>query len=242
MMMDTFIPLVVGHLLGDFVLQSDTMVRRKAETGVLLLHALIVTVATTAVLGAVPVAALLVFITHVAIDWVKVHLMPRRGTWFLVDQGAHLVALLVIAWVFREAAWANVWVSLLWEGEAGPYRRVLAYVGGFVLCVPAGGALIGAFFHPLTEQVKEIEMEGLRHGGRYIGWLERSLIFLLLVMGYPEGIGFLFAAKSIFRFGEIKEPRQRKLAEYIIIGSFMSFGWALLSAHLTGQLLVVWVE
>ena len=51
---------------------------------------------------------------------------------------------------------------------------------------------------------------------------------LLILIGHPTGIGFLIAAKSILRFGEIKESRHRKLAEYIIIGTFLSFGWALL--------------
>jgi hypothetical protein len=38
------------------------------------------------------------------------------------------------------------------------------------------------------------------------------------------------AAKSILRFGEVREPAQRKEAEYIIIGTLMSFSWALLIA------------
>jgi hypothetical protein len=62
----------------------------------------------------------------------------------------------------------------------------------------------------------------------YIGWLERFLAMLLILIGQPTGIGFLIAAKSILRFGEIKESRHRKVAEYIIIGTFLSFGWALL--------------
>jgi hypothetical protein len=38
---------------------------------------------------------------------------------------------------------------------------------------------------------------------------------------------------SIFsglRFGEVKDPGQRMEAEYIMIGTFMSFGLAILSA------------
>ena len=48
--------------------------------------------------------------------------------------------------------------------------------------------------------------------------MERILVMLLVLMEQPNGIGFLIAAKSILRFGEIKDANQRKVAEYIIIG------------------------
>lgn len=70
--------------------------------------------------------------------------------------------------------------------------------------------------------------EGLTDGGRFIGYLERALILILVLAGQAGGVGFLIAAKSILRFGEIKDSSQRKMSEYIIIGTFMSFGWALL--------------
>jgi hypothetical protein len=56
---------------------------------------------------------------------------------------------------------------------------------------------------------------------------------VLIFINQPAGIGFLVTAKSILRFGEIKGPTQRKLTEYIIIGTFMSFGWGILIATLT---------
>jgi hypothetical protein len=64
---------------------------------------------------------------------------------------------------------------------------------------------------------------------------------LLVLIDQPTGIGFLIAAKSILRFGEIKEASQRKTAEYIIIGTFLSFGWALLIAVLTQKALKYWI-
>ena len=64
---------------------------------------------------------------------------------------------------------------------------------------------------------------------------------LLLLINQPNGIGFLLAAKSVLRFGEIKDTSQRKMAEYIIIGTFLSFGWALLISVLTQQALKYWI-
>lgn len=64
---------------------------------------------------------------------------------------------------------------------------------------------------------------------------------LLLLIGQPNRIGLPIAAKSVLRFGEIKDPNQRKVAEHIIIGTFLSFGWALLISVLTQCILKVWL-
>jgi len=60
-----------------------------------------------------------------------------------------------------------------------------------------------------------------------------ALIFLFVSLGQPASIGFLVAAKSIFRFGELKDRGNRMEAEYITIGSLMSFGWAITTGYLT---------
>lgn len=83
-------------------------------------------------------------------------------------------------------------------------------------------------------------LRGLPSGGRYIGWLERILVLLFVLSGYPQGIGFLIAAKSILRFGDIKNWHQRAATEYVIIGTFLSFAWAMVIAGLTQQTLQAW--
>lgn len=64
---------------------------------------------------------------------------------------------------------------------------------------------------------------GFADGGAVIGRLERLLIDLF-VLSYSLGaVGFLIAAKSIFRFGELSNQKNRLEAEYITIGTLMSF-------------------
>lgn len=65
-------------------------------------------------------------------------------------------------------------------------------------------------------------------------------VMLLVLAGQITAVGFLVTAKSILRFGEIKDARQRRLAEYIIIGTFLSFGWALLVSLITVKAMAVW--
>lgn len=74
-------------------------------------------------------------------------------------------------------------------------------------------------------------MPSLDNAGRYIGMLERLFIFVFILSGELSAIGFLLAAKSVFRFGDLSKAKDRKLTEYILIGTFLSFGLAILIAN-----------
>ena len=64
--------------------------------------------------------------------------------------------------------------------------------------------------------------------GKYIGILERVLVFVFVILNHWEAVGFLITAKSVFRFGDLRESKERKLTEYILIGTLISFGIAIL--------------
>ena len=74
----------------------------------------------------------------------------------------------------------------------------------------------------------QIVTSGIQDAGKYIGMLERAFVFLFVITNFWEGIGFLLAAKSIFRFGDLKDKNDIKLTEYILIGTLLSFGLAIL--------------
>ena len=79
--------------------------------------------------------------------------------------------------------------------------------------------------------------DSLTNAGKWIGILERLFVFTFVVTENWEAIGFLLAAKSVFRFGDLKESKDRKLTEYILIGTLLSFGIALATGMLTRELL-----
>ena len=56
-------------------------------------------------------------------------------------------------------------------------------------------------------------------------------------MDQPSGVGFLIAAKSLLRFGEVREGANRMEAEYIIIGTLASFLFGLIIAYGTRWIL-----
>lgn len=90
----------------------------------------------------------------------------------------------------------------------------------------------GSFFVRIL--LKPFSLEDLPHGfhnaGKYIGIVERTLIFILLLMGEKSIIGFLLTMKAIYRFGDISGDNETKMkmTEYFLIGTLLSFLWVLL--------------
>ena len=181
---------------------------------------------------------------------------------FGIDQAVHIATLLVTAWIIsRMGEWENmprrfatfdptIAASPI-EPSDSPFNGwwvvLWTWAAGLVLSTRAGGMVIGMIVAPMLEEVRRTrpaeaaedetfvrtDARGLQHGGRLIGWLERALIFLLVTNGAMAGVGFLAAAKSVFRFGELTDPRQRKEAEYILIGTLLSFTWGMFASWLT---------
>ncbi|MDH3189203.1 MAG: hypothetical protein OEM39_00965 [Acidimicrobiia bacterium] len=59
--------------------------------------------------------------------------------------------------------------------------------------------------------------------GRWIGILERLLIYVLVIAGQAAAAGIVVAAKSILRYPEISAEPQRIAPEYVLIGSLASW-------------------
>ncbi|WP_021024237.1 hypothetical protein [Salinivibrio costicola] len=66
------------------------------------------------------------------------------------------------------------------------------------------------------------DYHGLVAAGALIGYLERILILTFTLLGSYTAVGFVLAAKSIFRFGELTRSTDRSLTEYVLIGSLLS--------------------
>ena len=241
-MAETFTTILTAHLLGDFILQTNWMVKHKRNVGVLLFHVAVVTTASWLLMGSFQWLILLViFLTHLGMDAIRAYRMSDSPVPFLIDQFVHLAVLVGLACFFPGGATSGWWATGLKAGLPDWYFASLSFLSGLILAVPVGGMMIGKATSRFMEEIGDEDIKGLEKGGQYIGWLERFLVMLLLLINQPTGIGFLIAAKSILRFGEIKDASQRKVAEYIIIGTFLSFGWALLISVLTQHAIHRWL-
>lgn len=232
-MASTLIAVLAAHVIADFVLQTRWIALRKAHPGVLALHGALVLLSAQAALGTIAAPSLvLLALVHMAIDAVKAR-CPRGTMAFLVDQAAHGVSILALA-IWQPGLWAGGLWSGLPEPAAALILHGLLIGAGFVFAVRGGGFVIGLLMEAqvapvvtdlLVRTTTTGQSRGLPEGGLTIGWLERSLIFILILAGQPGAIGFLIAAKSVLRFGTVAEDRAA--SEYVIIGTLASFGWAI---------------
>ena len=236
-----FLALLSAHLLADFLLQSDDDVKFKRRPLRLVKHVGIVTGVSYLLVGAwaawwIPLA---VAVSHGLIDRLKLLAEDLKWTGripFLLDQAAHLGVVAALAWAMP-ADWIP---AVFWADLIGPvFVQGCLIACGAIIAVNAGGYIIGMSVQPylnevLTQTADNSLGDGLAKGGMIIGQLERALIYFFVLIGQPGAVGFLIAAKSVFRFGELS--KSRKEAEYILIGTLMSFGWGLLAAWGTGWL------
>src|SRR5690606_3366 len=88
------------------------------------------------------------------------------------------------------------------------------------------------FISKWTPNTEDQENDSLQDAGQYIGYLERLLVFAFIITHHWEAVGFLITAKSVFRFGDLKASKERKLTEYVLIGTLTSFGSAICIALL----------
>lgn len=221
-MTETLAALLLAHVAADFLLQPDRMVAQKRRPLWFLAHIAVVLVTAIAATGSLHPALFALTLAHAAIDAAKLALPRQDATAFILDQLAHLATLILTATLVPTLFTIGLW------GQHTTLPALFALAAGAIWTIRAGGHAIGLLMAPWAAV---ITLDGLPNGGRAIGQLERGLIFVMILGGLPEGIGFLIAAKSVLRFGTVRE--EAKLSEYVIIGTLASFGWALLAAFAT---------
>lgn len=221
-----FVQLFLAHLIGDFILQPNKWVvdkeKKKAKSIYLYLHTilhlaliLLFVAKTDFILFGVGLA-----ISHGIIDYVKLKFQTNKTKrlWFSIDQLLHLLMIFVMLMLYTNTTIdfqninPNIWI----------------FVTGIVLLSKPTSILIKNIISIWTPESKDKKDDSLQNAGNYIGILERLFVFCFIITGHFEAIGFLLAAKSIFRFGDLKEAKDRKLTEYVLIGTLLSFGIAIL--------------
>jgi hypothetical protein len=218
--------LILAHLIGDFVLQTESMVKKKEQKKIfsaqfwyhLLIHAVLYTLFLWDA-SMWPIVASLTII-HGFIDVSKIYLQTdhNRLFWFFTDQTLHILSIFVV-WFL----WFNPDLNIV-SSIFSP--TILVHLFAIVLLTKVTSVMIQHIMSRWTENVLRQPNDSLPLAGKYIGMLERLLIYIFVFVGSWEAIGFLLAAKSVFRFGDLKEANDRKLTEYILLGTLLSFSIA----------------
>ncbi len=253
--------LFIAHALGDFVLQRKSMILAKQdrrplaylEHGCWHLAALVLAwwlfVSQPWWQPKVLLAFGVIVLSHLVIDFIKESTRPGGGPWrgplpFVLDQGAHLLILVGLALWLGGSARLGSMLTYGWQ----LYAPLIAIVLGGYLFVVFGAGYLNAVLLPRMVVMPSNEPNrshseahsgsdprlGMINAGLYIGWLERFLLLTAVLLQSPAALGLTLAAKSIFRFDDIRQGRAS--TEYFLIGTLLS-----LSQAVAGGLLIHWL-
>jgi hypothetical protein len=220
------IKLLLAHFIGDFFMQSQKWVTdketRKLKSPILYVHVAIHITLLFIILWDVTMWPIMLIIgsTHLIIDGIK--LITQRESnrrWlFFVDQMLHLLVIISVYYLFTDNTFS--------VGNLLTENNLLLATCILFLTLPTSIIMKTIFTKWDISKLTE-NNESLSDAGKYIGILERLLVFVFIIVNHWEAVGFLITAKSVFRFGDLKESKHRKLTEYILIGTLISFGIAI---------------
>lgn len=229
------IKLILAHLIGDFLLQPNSWVKEK-EIKRLMAWQLYVHIVVHFVLILLLVWdisflkwALILSVSHFLTDILKLYFqkVKTKRLWFFADQVIHFVFIFMI-WSLSQRSCCHL------PAMNTEYCLILIT---FVYFLTQPASVIVKSVVSRWTPADTIDNSGsLQNAGNLIGIMERMFVFAFVVTGQMEAIGFLIAAKSVFRFGDLKEARDRKLTEYVLIGTLLSVGIALFTGLLFLQL------
>ncbi len=254
--------LLAAHLLTDFYIQPTKWVTQKNSKGLtsvyLWYHALATGMAAWLLLWNLRLWWVVPFIsiTHLLIDAGKIYWSKKIANsnnhiakkaqqqfhLFVADQCLHLLVS-GVAWLYIINGFTKLYSSLQ---QWLPGYHTLLLLTGYLLVLQPSSYFIGF----LTKRwLPELNMsDSLAGAGAWIGMLERALVLTFIYSNQFAAIGFLIAAKSILRVTDKPEKvneataqpfSSRKHTEYVLIGTFLSFGIALVTGLLVNYLLTL---
>jgi protein-S-isoprenylcysteine O-methyltransferase Ste14 len=224
-----FLKFLLAHILGDFVFQPEKWVKDKEENKVksiklyfhIGLHAILLLMILQFNMKEYWLGFLVIISSHYLIDILKLYLQKKKTKriWFFTDQMLHLLVLMFVTSIYNDFSFSLE--NIITE------KNLLLLIF-LLLVIYVSAIVIQIIITQWNPENKKENDDSLAKAGRYIGILERLFVFTFVITNHWEAIGFLLAAKSVFRFGDLTSSKDRKLTEYILIGTLLSFGIAIL--------------
>jgi hypothetical protein len=154
------------------------------------------------------------------IDVIKLNLINKINDriLFTLDQVLHMIIISIV--VYLEYPY-KLDIEKIYSKES------LFLILG-ILTVTSVSSIIMKMIMSKWELEEDNSNDSLKSAGLYIGILERLFVFGFIILNQWGAIGLLIAAKSVFRFGDLSRAKDRKLTEYMLIGSLISFGLSIL--------------
>ena len=225
-----FTQLILAHLLGDFILQPNSWVsdkeQKKGRSPYLYLHIVLHFALSMLFLWDLRLwwVAVIVAVSHFIIDWAKLQFQKpnTKRKLFIWDQLLHIIVIAIL----------SMYLSIYSITDILRDASLMKIITGAIFLTLPCSIIIKnliTYWTPFSKEKDAMETDSLANAGKYIGILERLLVFIFIIVNHWEGVGFMIAAKSVFRFSDLAQAKQRKLTEYVLIGTLLSFGIAVLT-------------
>ncbi|MCF0166371.1 MAG: DUF3307 domain-containing protein, partial [Bacteroidales bacterium] len=169
-----------------------------------------------------------IFFSHFIIDLAKCKIQRDSLCTFLADQLCHILVICVLWFSLfgQEMEWFCI--------ECANSTKLWVTAVAYILMLRPSSIFLNLFLNKWTPCSPSTQ--SLPNAGEWIGYIERVLILSFVLIGNIEGVGFLLAAKSVFRFGELNKAKEIRTTEYVLIGTFASFAIAILTGIIVNHI------
>lgn len=217
--------LFLSHIITDFIFQPDAWVNDKKtniwKSAKLYIHGCLAGILAYMFAGSWEILwlPLIVGVTHIVIDGYKSK-FEENLTIFLVDQVSHIIILILCWMVIIQYNLQDI-LKLLRPIISSD--KFLIYIFAYSLILWPSGKLMKRILSSINIKFEENIDTGYKNVGLWIGMIERILILTFVLQNNYQIIGFLFAAKSIFRHRYNGLKNSQITIEYILLGTMLSF-------------------
>lgn len=240
MFRECFLLLLLGHIMGDFYLQTRGMAEKKERSiKWVLLHSLSYSGAMILVFlpflsNEIALVIILVAILHLIIDsskyiYLSVVTKKKRNSLivgrnaFFLDQLIHLLSIMLISYGIvindfkvRELEVVKEFFSIVDISKT----QILPWLLALLIIHKPANIAIQKLLLVYKPESKDVDVKIDNNAGRFIGTIERIIMLILLAMGQYSAIGLVLTAKSIARYDRIS--KEKDFAEYYLLGTLIS--------------------
>lgn len=249
--------LIIGHLVADFFLQSNSLSEKKAKyKRFLLLHSLIYGVIIATInfcclsLKFAIISTIIISISHLFVDFLK-NLLERNAKkhniqlyTFLFDQLIHVSIIAIIYFSFKLSSHYTAFFKNIESNSI--FTNIVLYVLLAAIILDPTAVLIKKVFIHITNdttsrkketntQSKDSSHSNDINAGNLIGKLERTIVSVLILIGQYGVIGLVLTAKSIARFKQLED---KDFAERYLVGTLLSMLISVITTLVVKEFLV----
>ena len=232
--------LVLGHILGDFYVQTENMSENKEkDIKWVLLHGLYY--GAMMIVCIIPIFSIQIVIVafglaivHLTVDLlkhiivikfkkVKTYTLEKDRNIFLCDQIIHCLTIFLATYLVVANGLIiekNSFITQFFEViEVSELKVLVGVIAVLIVHKPANILIQKLLVIYKPESDNKVKNKD-NNAGRFIGTIERVIMLVFLALGQYSAMGLVLTAKSIARYDRIS--KEKDFAEYYLLGTLLS--------------------